>query len=525
LEELPEELITNILNVLGITSLIRCRQLNKLFKDTIDNNLALQYKLELAINGMEDGPPSPVTTAERLHILRQHRTAWDSMSHTSVQNIPSIRGYPWDFYGGVLARGTSTRGISFIQLPSLLKGIPQRTWEFLELGVEIQDFHIDPAQDLLVIIGGTRSRCVILLACDVVSQIILILRSSVHIRSLSSGGPHPSAQKSGVLRYKHSLQGHRFILNIIAKYLGVLFVNEDMSRKLVVWDWKRDVVVMEFYSDVQCSFAFLSERYILVAQGHSRGIIITIYAFVPTPASTGSTSPQLICQFHYPPIISSYEVVDILVTGLPSPGWTPPKHLSVPFHLGRNHRLISLSITFREGGNAIHTIPLSTFLHHIHRYEFGAAPSGCKISWDDWAPTNTRIHSWNHLFGYTHVRTMHGTSSIFFREHRDLFGFVACRHLTIEEYNPLAVRKATLEMKDSPDMHDSEEEGGEHTRMSGHPAWDGVFGTGSDDVSFPLRERTCSLGFPCWTEPIIGEDHFIVLREMGGQHQYQVHCF
>lgn len=127
-------------------------QLNKTFKETVDNDTALQYKIELAVNGMEDGPPNALSPADRLQMLRKHSAAWNRMSYTSVQNIHMASAGVWELYGGILAHGISARGLTFTQLPSELRGIKQRSWTLPDLGVKIRDFGMDPTQDLLVLV-------------------------------------------------------------------------------------------------------------------------------------------------------------------------------------------------------------------------------------------------------------------------------------------------------------------------------------------------------------------------------------
>ena len=42
----------------------------------VQNDAQSQYRIELAVNGMVDGPPSDVALTERLEQLRQHRARW-----------------------------------------------------------------------------------------------------------------------------------------------------------------------------------------------------------------------------------------------------------------------------------------------------------------------------------------------------------------------------------------------------------------------------------------------------------------
>lgn len=110
----------------------------------------MQYKAELALAGMEDGPSSNVLVADRLKTLRAHQAAWRDLEWTSDKVIPMREGGLWELYGGVLAQSATTRGtLHFTQLPSKIKGIEHKEWE-VQLPVDIRDFAMDPSQNLLV---------------------------------------------------------------------------------------------------------------------------------------------------------------------------------------------------------------------------------------------------------------------------------------------------------------------------------------------------------------------------------------
>lgn len=65
---------------------------------------------------------------------------------------PTIRS-TWELYGGVLAQSQGERSIRFRRLPAILRGIEEKIWEVEDVGVKIKSFGMDPAQDLLVILG------------------------------------------------------------------------------------------------------------------------------------------------------------------------------------------------------------------------------------------------------------------------------------------------------------------------------------------------------------------------------------
>lgn len=132
-------------------------QVCKRFRDCADSP-NLQYKAELALAGMQDGPPSDIAPAERLRLLRAHQKAWDSLAWTEEETIPMLEGDTWELIGGVLGLADGPKAIMFRQLQSKLRGIPGRTWK-VELNFTLRDFTLDPTQDLIAALEV--SECVI----------------------------------------------------------------------------------------------------------------------------------------------------------------------------------------------------------------------------------------------------------------------------------------------------------------------------------------------------------------------------
>lgn len=101
-------------------------QVCRLLKDIMDADVRTQYKIELAAAGMEDGPSSTLTSAERLRVLKAHQEAWDKLAWTSREEVPMHQGGVWELYGGVLAQGDGSRTLAFKQLLSAIRGIEER---------------------------------------------------------------------------------------------------------------------------------------------------------------------------------------------------------------------------------------------------------------------------------------------------------------------------------------------------------------------------------------------------------------
>ena len=124
----------------------------------------MQYKIELDINGMIDGPPGIAgmqTATSRLEALRAYCRAWETLQPRKKTTIPGrIRDNNlYELWGGVWARARQGVGhpLTAIQLPSIVRGVEMQTWNLplMESG-RLADFGMDPHQDLLVLIVASR---------------------------------------------------------------------------------------------------------------------------------------------------------------------------------------------------------------------------------------------------------------------------------------------------------------------------------------------------------------------------------
>jgi hypothetical protein len=162
----PTELFGAILSQLDVRDLLICRavsllhtfsallitvQVCSLFRALIDSLPSLQYKIELAIAGQEDGVGHSLSTRRRL--LRRHQLSWDALHWTQDLRFSMFRGGLWELYGNVLAQITSNgHTLHFKQLPSQSRAIEEKAWTVNVTQFRVRDFAIDPAQDLLIIV-------------------------------------------------------------------------------------------------------------------------------------------------------------------------------------------------------------------------------------------------------------------------------------------------------------------------------------------------------------------------------------
>jgi hypothetical protein len=137
-----------------------CKALNEI----VTVSALLQYKIELVINGMIDGPSGiegMETASSRLEALRAYAYAWDTLQPRKKTSISGgNRGMSlYELWGGVWARARKGSGylLTAVRLPSIVRAVEMESWNvnLPDLG-RLVDFGMDPHQDLLILITYSR---------------------------------------------------------------------------------------------------------------------------------------------------------------------------------------------------------------------------------------------------------------------------------------------------------------------------------------------------------------------------------
>jgi hypothetical protein len=135
---------------------LTCRKSCSEIRTIIDKTAILQYKIALAIEGLEYGPHKQAP-ADQLESLTKYSEAWERLTWTSDFRILQGDGDTWELFGNVLAL-EHKQGIQFCQLPSVRRSVEQKSWALPAKFVpfNIRDFGMDPSQDLLVVVEDPR---------------------------------------------------------------------------------------------------------------------------------------------------------------------------------------------------------------------------------------------------------------------------------------------------------------------------------------------------------------------------------
>lgn len=379
---LPNELIAIVFDELDVVSLLRCKQVCRLFHSVITTNAQLLYNVELFFGRFEDGRHCNLDTAGRLRACRQYQQAWNNLSFPDSRFINMQDGHAWELSGGVLCQAMRS-GLACVQLPCKIKDIPEREWTINDLGFEIRDFTIDTSQDLIV-------------ALEIVGA-IPNLSCNVHLRTLMTGEHHPMSVVPFVTHLPSNMHEElKFLMQVCGSRIAVLFQEhgDEPNSQLVVWDWKLGQQKLFIRDTDLRSFSFVTEDLLLVC----------VLGGDETPPHLGvfsidSFSEEMeeykdvnyICGLEYPKVKG--DVRDMLIRSEPTPGWSPSQTVQTPFFFARSDRIFTITMRVSPESNSteeytVLIVPLSTIMAQV---ELSHNTPKRIVPWTQWGPNGSHI--------------------------------------------------------------------------------------------------------------------------------------
>ncbi|KAI0654073.1 hypothetical protein C8Q70DRAFT_544464 [Cubamyces menziesii] len=182
---LAEELLISILLELGPADLLSCTNVCRVIAEVIEQTPAVQYKLQLGLSGMVDGPAGVAPLGKRLERLRAYRAAsLQCKADVKVVSMPDCCNL-WRLTDCVFA--FERRGIvRMVRFASSFTGITEGdighldcTKSITDPGFSICDCVIDRAQDLAILthVNGNEYVSNCLLEQDCTKTILVENRS------------------------------------------------------------------------------------------------------------------------------------------------------------------------------------------------------------------------------------------------------------------------------------------------------------------------------------------------------------
>ncbi|KAI0057585.1 hypothetical protein BV25DRAFT_1920052 [Artomyces pyxidatus] len=404
---LAHDVLLEILEDLDYKGLMSCQATCRRIRTVVASSVSLQYIIELAACGMLDGPRGTqrLDVTERLRRLRLYDTAWRELHWTKEDKYPPLVGRRLPFIDGNmliflnLDQSGHTSGYTSHRIPSTLRGVEEQRLDFATKLPSLKRI-VDASQDLIISSGRSSY-------------------SSYHLRSLSSGDPHPLAHNNGVLDRTPERYGgviidifEDLLLEVVMRVWGV---------EHIVWNWKTGVaeykavslpsvlissptVYMIFPPEVEPprgryrARCFLDRNHLLVNAGGPNhdskpvGIHILQFRTGPPPSRSRATSltegPTYVFLFpHFTPCLA-------FETTVAAPWRTVDPLSPVPFYCDPSDRIFSVRTAWRaydQGHHLSFHILASTFHSYLRSHPFPRGSTWIDVPWDKWGPMGCRV--------------------------------------------------------------------------------------------------------------------------------------
>ncbi|KAI0055870.1 hypothetical protein BV25DRAFT_1921421 [Artomyces pyxidatus] len=391
---LPDDALLEILENLDYTGVLACQETCRRVRRVVLDSVSLEYKIELGACGMVNGTVGKDTpnVAERLRRLRLHAAAWRSLAWTECTHFPHLRGdrlHPSAVIGSTILfpsmnmrRYTSTFLIQHI--PSMLRGVEEKHSEF-KIEADAREIHVDCSQDFYAFAESPR--------------LFQVDRSPprYHMRSISSGDPHPVACSLGILDLSTAPWQHRAARDIFADYLLDVIFNNDLWT-YVVMNWKTGIVEWTMAGpprSVVLPCHFLDDNHVIFdapaysdrdAEGR-RLPYIRVYQFKSALHTTNAPATSSY-SFALPELAQD----DLRMSSRIASTVTSPTGAGY-FHSDPRDRLLFIQSERKYDGSASMgtfsiDIPLETFISYIKSHP--ANGGSVVVPWDEWGPSGSR---------------------------------------------------------------------------------------------------------------------------------------
>ncbi|KZV66997.1 hypothetical protein PENSPDRAFT_67056 [Peniophora sp. CONT] len=399
-QDLPDELVVEILLYLDCRNVLRCSQTCRRLHAVVNASQGMQYIIELSLTGTVDGSPtSPLTTGERLQWLRtrkQRRRLFDPVKAFSLTIDCPFGDYVYDFVDGIFAFNyvDDSTGVDISHLLAYDLSSNTESGQLLfhsRLDIVLVDFSIDPSRDLVAFSELVSEHIANPEGPDVI----------IHLRSLSSGGidPPPAISKAKLEVTDDTLTEPDDIDVALAGDMVAYF----SQSTLYIWRWTTGALLIHWelstHHDWLNSFSFVSPSAFVIGESGTERGSLRLYALPSDDTTQTSLSPEdkQHTRFYLPELKSGHSAILSTHIGpfsTSSDALFPADAVLLLFvtdinNLGRVAAELSYIIrvcVFEK--NLPHRHPLDPALPHSSAV---SAQSVRKVRWADWGPENSRI--------------------------------------------------------------------------------------------------------------------------------------
>ncbi|CAL1702758.1 unnamed protein product [Somion occarium] len=417
--DLPTELLLQILGQLSYKDILRCRQSCKHLDTITRTDANILYKIQLGLNGLQDGPSTSLKVHDRLRILAEYQAGWDDLRFGPMRIVAMSTHGVWELVRNVLAQ-RNRNSLVFVQLPSAVRGIDERLWTLDSIQRDIRDFAMDPTQNLLCILETSQTEV------------------HIHLRTLNAGDAHPLASNARI-SYVQEISYWSYSIRICSGYLAILFPASPVSN-LCVWNWTSGRLHLEISGQI-LAYSFLTDHHIVLIRRHSAAELLVIDLRSVSPKGTPVDEVDYICSFRFPALKPDATVDYGEIRSDPPFSFSTEHGPATPFHLASGERLFAVFMRGSDSssvyGSPMFLIPLDSLLPHFYRIP-NLAPK-LQVEWDKWGPKGTRAIPVSLRHSPVWIRNVYGMRfvDLVTETGGDPYVFVA-------DFNQAAFRKASM---------------------------------------------------------------------------------
>ena len=158
----------------------------------VERSLALQYKIELAVDGLVEGVPGKLSTAEKLEAVRNRRKAWRSGDFALKHVVNVEDGMAHVFNGTHFAWIDLESNLHIFQIPFRYRAVPEKS-----SAIPLRDVDMSNVRDMLI---SFDSDLLVLVSLSEYAPLILSRRQADPLvqrrRSVGCSPPQPFQRRT-----------------------------------------------------------------------------------------------------------------------------------------------------------------------------------------------------------------------------------------------------------------------------------------------------------------------------------------
>ncbi|KAF9449609.1 hypothetical protein P691DRAFT_812092 [Macrolepiota fuliginosa MF-IS2] len=443
--DLPPEILTHILLHLPFTSVVICGGINRHLQVLISESAKLQYYIHLGVYGMVDNPRCDLPISERLDRLlererRQEKFDFDFNKIIDVVVAEHRRRY---LSAGMFSILYESGVLHQVQIPS--RADQEVEWkEIRTASFSIHSGMRSLEQDLHILITAQPQT-----VYTNAAKPHTIHEVQVHVNQLSTGKPHPDAQRTISFKVREEFGRPRAGMGCVGDNL-VLALRDDMEEhkpddRVYAYDWKTGERKLEINAPFGSYLhpLFLTTHTFLLSNANNGELE---YWRIPQGPSETHTPDQPFFILSLPPLSPGNMFRRISLNAEPQPAGRL-EDASKPFYADPHRAIIVAEVTIRPIDGSRRTA-FSFFVHRNSFVEcldiFSASISSSErptpVPYDDWGPFVCRWFS-----GFVDGYYMGSLGGMFGQRYASPAGGMG--PLIVFNFNPIDVAKILVAQK------------------------------------------------------------------------------